>query len=149
MLNACASTQKTCSLATPMDHFEYMSMPIHLIPKELTIAYNFQHKQQMGTCMCKYRMECITYHRLAFLPISSYFNACLLIDTLNFIPVLYHIQTTLVVDNFGIKYTDKKHSQHSFNSFKHKERLDRQLLLWHFSWLELWWQLISQHLHAT
>ena len=69
---------KNMYLATPMDRFEYIRIPMNLIPKELATQYNLHDKVKNGFVYIKIEKKaCTAYHKLVYLPISYYKNILL------------------------------------------------------------------------
>ena len=59
-------------LGTPMDHNEYMFIPLNLIPPEIIDFYIFTKLPTKAKSMLKYAVACMAFHNLAYLPkISS------------------------------------------------------------------------------
>jgi hypothetical protein len=106
-------------LGTPMDYFEYMRIPIKLIPQEIIVQYNLLplisdghvyievQKGMYGLLQAGILTNQLLARRLA---IHGYHQT-------KFTPGLWRhvtcpIQFALVVDDFGVQYVGREHSQH-------------------------------------
>jgi hypothetical protein len=106
-------------LGTPMESFEYMRIPIKLIPQEIIDQYNLvplvsdghvhieAQKGIYGLSQAVILANKLLARRLV---INGYHQT-------KFTPGLWRhvtrpIQCTLVVDDFGVKYMVKEHAQH-------------------------------------
>ena len=110
---------KNFYLATPLDRYEYMKMPIHLIPPKIIEENNLSSKIKNGYLymeirrgmyglpqsgilankLLKERLEVHGYHEVEHTPGLFYHETR---------PIWF----TLVVDDFGVKYVGKKHAKH-------------------------------------
>jgi hypothetical protein len=110
---------KNFHLGTPMDSFEYMRIPIKLIPHEIIEQYNLLplvsdghvyievQKGMYGPAQAGILANQLLAHRLA---IHGYLQT-------KFTPGLWRhvtrpIQFTLVVDDFGVQYVGAEHAQY-------------------------------------
>jgi hypothetical protein len=59
---------KNMYLKTPLDRFEYMKMPIALLPADIIEHYNLLEKAIKDTCTWKFAKVCMDSHRPVFLP---------------------------------------------------------------------------------
>ncbi len=59
---------KNMYLETPLDRFEYMKMPIALLPTDIIEHYICLRRPSMDTCTWKFAKVCMDSHRLVFLP---------------------------------------------------------------------------------
>jgi hypothetical protein len=110
---------KNFYLGTPMDSFEYMRIPIKLIPHEIIEQYNFLPLVSDGHVyievqrgMCGLPQAGILVNQLLArrLAIHGYHQT-------KFTPGLWRhvtrpIQFTLVVDDFGVQYVGAEHAHH-------------------------------------
>jgi hypothetical protein len=112
-------------LGTPMDSFEYMRIPIKLIPQEIIDQYNLLplvsdghvyievQKGMYGLPQAGILANQLLARRLA---IHGYHQT-------KFTPGLWRhvtrpIQFTLVVDDFGVQYVVKEHAQHLIDALE-------------------------------
>jgi hypothetical protein len=115
---ACADV-KNFYLETPLDRYEYMRMPIKLIPQEIIDQYDLMPKVKNGHVYMEIRKG------MYGLPQSGILSNKLLKERLSehgyyelpHTPGLFTHKTrpvwfTLVVDDFGIKYIGKQHAEH-------------------------------------
>ena len=115
---ACADV-KNFYLETPLDRYEYMIMPIKLIPQEIIDQYDLMPKVKNGHVYMEIRKG------MYGLPQSGILSNKLLKERLSehgyyelpHTPGLFTHKTrpvwfTLVVDDFGIKYIGKQHAEH-------------------------------------
>ena len=112
-------------LGTPMNRYEYMQIPVKHIPEDIMIQYNLEHLIVNDHVMVEIRKGIyglpqagiIAQERLnKHLKNYGYTPA-------NSTPGLYTHHTrnttfTLVVDDFGIKYTNKIDALHLINYLK-------------------------------
>ena len=116
---------KNMYLATPLDRYEYMKMPVDLIPPNIMNLYNLHDKVKNGFVYMKIQRG------LYGLPQSGILANKLLRERLKphgyyelpHTPELWKhvtlpVQFTLVVDDFGVKYTGKENIQHLINALK-------------------------------
>jgi hypothetical protein len=112
-------------LATPLDRFEYMRMPIALIPNEVIEYYNLHSKIKNGFIYIEIRKG------MYGLPQAGILANKLLKTRLEphgyfeqphtpglFTHVSRPIWFNLTVDDFGIKYVGDEHLQHLFTTLK-------------------------------
>jgi hypothetical protein len=106
-------------LGTPMESFEYMRIPIKLIPQVIIVQYNLLLLVSDGHVYIEVQKG------MYGLPQAGIITSQLLARRLaihgyhqtKFTPGLWRrvtrpIQFTLVVDDFGVKYVGKEHAQH-------------------------------------
>ena len=110
---------KNFYLATPLDRYEYMKMPVELIPPEFIELNNLSSKIKNGYLYMEIQKG------MYGLPQSGILANKLLKERLavhgyheaEHTPGLFYHETrpiwfTLVVDDFGVKYVGKKHAEH-------------------------------------
>ena len=122
---------KNMYLATPMDRYEYMRMPMDLIPEKIIQQYDLRSK-------CKDGYVYMQIERGMYgLPQAGILANKLLRKRLephgyykvDHTPGLWRhrtlpIQFTLVVDDFGIKYQGKENAMHLINALKENYEID-------------------------
>ena len=54
-------------LNTSMDQYDYMILPIYIIPKEIIREYQLMDKVKIGSSFLKSDRECIYFHRQGLL----------------------------------------------------------------------------------
>jgi hypothetical protein len=74
---------KNMYLETPLDRYEYMKMPMRLIPNDIIEHYGLQEKALNGYVYMEYAAACTDSHRPASLPTSSSIRALLAMATSN------------------------------------------------------------------
>ncbi len=105
-------------LETPMNRFEYMKIPVKLIPQEFIDAYNLHNKIYKGFLYVEIRKGIY-----GLLQAGIFVNKLLLAKLQphgyyeTFTPGIWTHTTrpiwfTLVVDDFGIKFIGKEHDKH-------------------------------------
>jgi hypothetical protein len=121
----CCADVKNFYLETPMDRYEYMRIPVRLIPEAFLQAYDLQSKIYKGYLYMEIRKG------MYGLPQSGIIANQLLRKRLkphgyyevHHTPGLWKHKTrptifSLVVDDFGIKYTNNEHAQHLIKTLK-------------------------------
>jgi hypothetical protein len=112
-------------LATPMDRFEYMRIPVELIPEEFVLAYNLHQKVKNGHIFMQIEKGMYGLPQAGILANKilrkqlapyGYFKT-------PHTPGLWKhisrpVQFSLVVDDFGIKYTEEDNVNHLLNVLK-------------------------------
>ena len=73
---------KNMYLATPMDRYEYMRMPINLIPKNIIQQYNLRENARTDMYTGTLNAACTAYHRPVSWPTNFYANALNHTDTM-------------------------------------------------------------------
>jgi hypothetical protein len=116
---------KNFYLGTPMDSFEYMRIPIKLIPQEIIVQYNLLQLVSDGHVYIEVQKgiyglpqagilanQCIAgrlaihgYHQTKFTPGLRRH-------------VTRPIQYTLVVNDFGVQYVGKEYAQHLIDALE-------------------------------
>jgi hypothetical protein len=110
-------------LCTPLDRYEYMQLPISIIPDEIIEQYNLREIEHDGKVYIEIQKG------MYGLPQAGILANNLLIERLDafvyypveFTPGLWRhkwrpIVLSLVVDDFGVKYTGKEHADHLVKS---------------------------------
>eukprot|EP00956_Cyclotella_meneghiniana_P026599 scaffold57893_cov25-Cyclotella_meneghiniana.AAC.1 len=118
-------------LTAPMDRYEYMRMPIKIIPQHIIDQYNLNDKVKNGYVYMEIRRA------MYGLPQAGVLANKLLKERLakhGYYEVAHtpgvwkHISRpvsfTLVVDGFGIKYVGKEHAEHLLHALKEHYTLD-------------------------
>eukprot|EP00804_Cyclotella_cryptica_P011478 CCRYP_016405-RA/>CCRYP_016405-RA protein AED:0.32 eAED:0.32 QI:0/0/0/1/0/0/3/0/516 len=100
-------------LTAPLDRYEYMRMPIKIIPDHIIDQYHLRNKVKNGYVYMEIRRA------MYGLPQAEVIHT----------PGLWKHTTrpvsfTLVVDNFGIKYVGKEHADHLLNALKQHYTLE-------------------------
>ena len=122
---------KNMYLATPMDRYEYMRMPMELIPEKIIELYGLREK-------CKNGYVYMQIERGMYgLPQAGILANKLLRKRLephgyyevDHTPGLWRhktlpVQFTLVVDDFGVKYQGKENAMHLINALKEEYEID-------------------------
>ena len=118
-------------LTAPMDRYEYMRMPLKIIPEHIIEQYNLREKAknsyvymeirramyrlpQAGILANRLLKQCLAKH--------GYFEVAHTPDLWKHISRL--ISFTLVVDDFGIKYISKEHVNHLIAALQEHYTLD-------------------------
>ena len=122
---------KNMYLATPMDRFEYMRMPIELIPEKIMKQYKLSEKIKNGYIYIQIERG------MYGLPQAGILANKLLRKQLkphgyyevNHTPGLWRhvtlpVQFTLVVDDFGIKYQGEENAMHLINALREEYEID-------------------------
>ena len=112
-------------LATPLEHHQYMRIPINLIPQEFIDLHKLQDKVKNGFVYCE------IVRGMYGLPEAGILANKLLKERLakhgytevNHTPGLFKHETrpmwfTLTVDDFGVKYIGKEHAKHLMDVLK-------------------------------
>jgi hypothetical protein len=116
---------KNFYLGTPMDSFEYMRIPIKLIPQEIIVQYNLLPLVSDGnmyievqTCMYGLPQSGILSNQILArsLAIHGYHQTKFTLGLWRH--VTRPIQFTLVVDDFGVQYVGKEHAQHLIDTLE-------------------------------
>jgi hypothetical protein len=118
-------------LTAPMDRYEYMRMPLRIIPEQLIEQYDLRSKAKNGFVYMEIRRA------MYGLPQAGILANKLLKERLakhgyyevTHTPGLWKhisrpVQFTLVVDDFGIKYVGKEHADHLLNALQEHYTLD-------------------------
>ena len=118
-------------LTAPMDRYEYMRMPIKIIPQHIIDQYQLQDKVKNGYVYMEIRRA------MYGLPQAGKLANKLLTERLakhGYYEVVHTpglwkhisrpIQFTLVVDDFGIKYEKKADAEHLLNALKKHYTID-------------------------
>ena len=135
LLNSTISTEgarfATCDikdfyLNTPMDRFEYIKIHRRQIPAEIILEYNLHNKFDAQGYLYFEIMKGM--YGLKQAGLIAWEQLVRNLAPHGYHPVTYttglwtHAPTgtlfTLVVDDFGIKYTNREHAQHLFNTLK-------------------------------
>ena len=122
---------KNMYLATPMDRYEYMRMPMNLIAEDIKLQYSLYEKEKNGFVyidiirgmyglpqagilankLLRKRLKPHGYYEVDHTPgLWKHMN----------LP----IQFTLVVDDFGVKYVGKENAQHLINALKQEYEIE-------------------------
>ena len=109
-------------LGTPLDRYEYMKIPLHVFPAHVKAQYNLEERAYKGHVYLEIRRS------IWGLPQAGILSNKLLKERLaphgyyevEHTPGLWRHETrdiafTLVVDDFGIKYTNKADAEHLYN----------------------------------
>ena len=109
-------------LGTPLDRYEYMKIPLHVFPAHVKNQYNLDERAYKGQVYLEIRRS------IWGLPQAGILSNKLLKERLaphgyyevEHTPGLWRHETrdiafTLVVDDFGIKYTNKADAEHLYN----------------------------------
>jgi hypothetical protein len=123
--NTCVWTSIFFYLGTPMEIFDYMHIPIKLIPQEIIDQYNLLALVSDGHVYVEVQKD------MYGLPQSGILSNQLLARRLaihgyhqtKITPGLWRhvtrpIQFTLVVDDFGVQYVDKEHAEHLIDALE-------------------------------
>jgi hypothetical protein len=127
----CTADLKLFYLTAPMDRYEYMRMPLRLIPNHVIDQYNLREKAKNGFIYMEIRRAMYGLPQAGILANKllkkrlakhGYFEV-------THTPGLWKhisrpISFTLVVDDFGIKYVGKEHADHLLNALKEHYTLD-------------------------
>jgi Reverse transcriptase (RNA-dependent DNA polymerase) len=117
-------------LNTPMERYEYMCIPMDIIPDAIMEQYNLQALVHNGYVYVKFRKGMYGLPQAgriandALVPFlatkgyhqSKHTNGLFRHETR---PIAF----TLIVDNFGIKYEGKEHTQHLIDTLTQKYRI--------------------------
>ena len=116
---------KNFYLCTPLERYEYMRMPINLIPQEFIDLYDLGSKVKNGCVYIEIQRGMCGLPQSGILA-NKLFKERLLQNDYFEVPhtpgLFWHkirpVWFTLVVDDFGIKYVGKEHAQHLLNVLK-------------------------------
>ena len=147
---------KNMYLDTPLDRFEYMKMPINLIPDEVIQFYNLQSKVKNGFVYMEIRKGMyglpqagILANKLlkARLAPHGYFEQPHTPGLFRHItrPVWFN----LTVDDFGIKYVGEEHLQHLFNTLKQHYEIVEDLSGSLYCGITLEWDYVNRHVDLS
>eukprot|EP00804_Cyclotella_cryptica_P007932 CCRYP_019848-RA/>CCRYP_019848-RA protein AED:0.05 eAED:-0.05 QI:0/-1/0/1/-1/1/1/0/1335 len=118
-------------LTAPLDRYEYMRIPLEIIPTHIIDQYNLRDKAKNGFLYMEIRRAMyglpqagILANKLLKQRLAKY-GYYEVVHT----PGLWKhltrpISFTLVVDNFGLKYVGKEHTDHLLNALKQHYTLD-------------------------
>jgi hypothetical protein len=143
-------------LGIPMDSFEYMRIPIKLIPQEIIDQYNLLplvsdgHVYiQVQKCMyglpqagildnqlLAHRLAIHGYHQTKFTP-GSWQHVTL------------PIQFTLVVDDFGVQYVGKEHAQHLIDALETNYTVSKDCTGGLYCGITLKWDYMKKHVDLS
>jgi hypothetical protein len=116
---------KNFYLGTPMDSFEYMRIPIKLTPQEIIVQYNLLPlvsdghvyiEVQKGMYGLSQSGILANQLRARHLAIHGYHQAKLTPGLWRHVTI--PIQFTQVVDDFGVQYVGKEHTQHLIDALE-------------------------------
>ena len=116
---------KNFYLGTPLDRYEYMKMPLNLLPEHIIQQYNMREHAKNGFVYFEIRKAIYGLPQAGilankqlrkFLKPAGYYEVA-------HTPGLWRhttrpIQFTLVVDDFGVKYVGKEHADHLIQTLK-------------------------------
>jgi hypothetical protein len=118
-------------LATPLKRYQYMRIPIELIPQEFIDQYQLQDKVKNGFVYCE------IIRGMYGLPEAGVLANKLLKERLlkfgysevDHTPGLFKHETrpvwfTLTVDDFGVKYVGRQHAEHLMWALKHHYKME-------------------------
>jgi hypothetical protein len=116
---------KNFDLVTPIDSFEYMRIPIKLIPQEIVSEYNLLSLLSDGHVYVEVQKGMYGLPQAGILA-NQLLSRCLSIHGYHqtkFTPGLWRHAThpnqfTLVVDDFGVQYVVKEHARHLINTLE-------------------------------
>ena len=121
-------------LATPLEKYQYMKIPVNLIPQEFIDLYRLQDKIKNGFVYCE--IICGMYG----LPEAGVLAHKLLKERLlkhgysevDHTPGLFKHENrpvwfTLTVNDFGVKYTGKRNANHLMNALKEHYKMGEDL----------------------
>ena len=147
---------KNMYLATPMERYEYMRIPVSLIPEEFMIAYNLHNKTKNGYIYMEIRRG------MYGLPQAGILANKILRERLAphgyyempHTPGLWRhkerpTQFTLVVDDFGVKYTSKEDAQHLINALKQTYEISEDWNGELYCGITLKWDYIHRNLDTS
>jgi hypothetical protein len=139
-------------LGTPMESFEYMRIPIKLIPQEIIAQYNLfplvsdghvyikVKKGMYGLPQADIIANQLLSHRLA---IHGYhqtkFTPCL------WRHVTHPLQFTLVVDDFGVQYVGKEHAQNLIDALETDQIVSKDWTGGLYCGITLKWDYSNRH----
>ncbi|KAL7479933.1 hypothetical protein ACHAW6_007838 [Cyclotella cf. meneghiniana] len=118
-------------LTAPMDRYEYMRMPLRIIPEHIIDQYDLRSKAKNGYVYIEIRRAMYGLPQAGMLA-NKLLKQCLAKHgyyKVAHTPGLWKhisrpISFTLVVDDFGIKYIGKEHANHLLNALKEHYTLD-------------------------
>ena len=147
---------KNFYLGTPMDSFEYMRIPLKLIPQEIIEEYNLLslvsdghvyievQKGMYGLPQAGILANQLLARRLA---VHGYHQT-------KFTPGLWRhvtrpIQFTLVVDDFGVQYVGKEHAQHIIQALEHDYTVSQDWTGGLYCGVALKWDYTNKHVDLS
>ena len=118
-------------LTAPMDRYEYMHMPLKIIPEHIIKQYNLCEKAKNGYVYMEIRRATYRLPQTGILA-NRLLKQCLAKHgyyEVSHTPGLWKhishpISFTLVVDDFGIKYIGKEHADHLLAALQEHYTLD-------------------------
>jgi hypothetical protein len=147
---------KNSYIGTPMDSFEYMRIPIKLIPQDIIVQYNLLplvsdghvyievQKGMYGLPQAGILSNQLLSHRLA---IHGYHQ------TKSTPGIWKHvtlpIQSTLVVDDFGGQYLVKEHAQHIIDALETDYTVSKYLTGGLYCGINLKWDYPNKHVDLS
>jgi hypothetical protein len=143
-------------LATPLDRFEYMRMPVALIPDEIIQYYNLQSKIKNGFVYMEIRKGMyglpqagILANKLlkARLAPHGYFKQPHTPGL--FTHVSRPVWFNLTVNDFGIKYVGDEHLQHLFTTLKQYYKIVEDISGSLYCGITLTWDYDKRHVDLS
>jgi hypothetical protein len=147
---------KNFYLGTPMDSFEYMRIPIKLIPQEIILQYNLLPfisdvhvyiEVQKG--MCGLPQTGILANQLLdrCLAIHGYPQTKFTLGLWRH--VTRPIQFTLVVDDFGVQYVGKEHAQHLIDALETDYKVSKYWTGGIYCGINMKWDYENKHVNLS
>jgi hypothetical protein len=143
-------------LGTPMEAFEYMHIPIKLIPQEIIDKYNLLtlvsdghvyvevQKGMYGLPQAGILSNQLLARRLA---IHGYHQTKFTLGLWRH--VTRPIQFTLVVDDFGVQYVGKEHAQHLIDALEAEYTVSKDWTGGLYCGITLKWNYVSKHVDLS
>jgi hypothetical protein len=147
---------KNFYLGTPMEAFEYMRIPIKLIPQEIIDQYNLLALVSDGHAYVEFQKGMYGLPQLGILAnqllarrlaIHGYHQT-------KFTPGLWRhvtrpIQFILVVDDFGLQYVGKEHAQHLIDALEADYTVSKDWTGGLYCGITLKWNYVSKHVDLS
>ena len=148
---------KNMYLDTPLDRFEYMKMPINLIPDEVIEFYNLQPHIKNGFIYMEIRKGMYGLPQAGILANKPVLKAWLAPHGYfeqQHTPGLFRHATrpiwfNLTVDDFGIKYVGEEHLQHLFTTLKQHYKIVEDTTGSLYCGITLEWDYKNRHVDLS
>ena len=121
---------KNFYLGTPLTRYEYIKIPLHIIPDEIIQEYNLNEIADNGYIYCEIRKGVYGLPQAGILANQQLVRK---LEPKGYVPCTHTpglwrhkwrpITFSLVVDDFGVKYVGRKHADHLIEALKENYKL--------------------------
>lgn len=144
-------------LCSPMDNYEYMKLPLHIIPEEIRVQYNLYNLVESdGYVYIEIRKGMYGLKQAARL---AFDNLVKLLAPHGYHPIRHmpgiwrHVSRptifTLCVDDFGVKYMNDDDAHHLINAIKQNFKCSIDWEGKHYLGLDLNWDYTNRHVDIS